>query len=408
MISIIIPLYNKRQSIFSTIDSVLNQSYRDFELLVIDDGSTDGSGEIVKAIQDSRIRYIWKENGGVSSARNRGIEEAKGEWILFLDADDYLIEDGLENLIDGKNRHPSYKIITDSSRKSFHCKRREDTLYDDDRFEAYAHDLINIRTGNTLFHKECFEKCGLFDERMSFFEDFSLFSEIIYHYSICQIGQPVFAYETDFCGLSTQRGLKANDYLYYLQMTGNQRKDLCLYNFLGMRMHWAQDVGDKEIIDYIQQHFDVAKAVEIQKESLCYNKSERKRNKLIFLEESVCALLTGKFSVNPKKLLAQSPSRYGKYGTDVRIGGNALVTKASKVFLYDHVKIGRNMDINNERGKLIIREGTIIGKNFHVKTHDTDKMNVVIGRHVVIGDNVTLNAGTYIKDGESVPSNTSL
>lgn len=90
MISIIIPLYNKAESIKTTLESVLSQSYTDFEVLIIDDGSTDDSKNIVSEIHDDRIRYIYKDNGGVSSARNYGAMNAKSEWLFFLDADDLL------------------------------------------------------------------------------------------------------------------------------------------------------------------------------------------------------------------------------------------------------------------------------------------------------------------------------
>lgn len=88
MISVVIPLYNKEKSIARTIDCVLSQTYQNFEVVVVDDGSTDSSAAIVDQFEDGRIRLICKENGGVSSARNRGIKEANSEYIAFLDADD--------------------------------------------------------------------------------------------------------------------------------------------------------------------------------------------------------------------------------------------------------------------------------------------------------------------------------
>lgn len=88
MISVVIPLYNKERSIASTLQTVLNQTFTDYEIVIVNDGSTDNSVAEVEKVQDARIRLIHQQNGGVSAARNRGIEEAKGELIAFLDADD--------------------------------------------------------------------------------------------------------------------------------------------------------------------------------------------------------------------------------------------------------------------------------------------------------------------------------
>lgn len=88
MISIVIPLYNKEKQIAHTLQSVFNQTFQDFEIVIVDDGSTDGSVAEVAKYSDSRIRLIHQRNAGVSTARNRGIEEAKYDLIAFLDADD--------------------------------------------------------------------------------------------------------------------------------------------------------------------------------------------------------------------------------------------------------------------------------------------------------------------------------
>ena len=88
MFSVIIPLYNKEVSIESTIRSVLNQTFTDFEVIVINDGSTDRSCDVVESINDSRIKLIHQDNQGVSAARNHGIREANLEWVAFLDGDD--------------------------------------------------------------------------------------------------------------------------------------------------------------------------------------------------------------------------------------------------------------------------------------------------------------------------------
>lgn len=100
-VSVIVPVYNEEQYISSTLDSIINQNFKDFELIVVDDGSTDNTLKIVNdKLSDSKINHkiIHQENNGVSSARNRGIEESCGEYIVFVDADDYILTDHLSQL----------------------------------------------------------------------------------------------------------------------------------------------------------------------------------------------------------------------------------------------------------------------------------------------------------------------
>lgn len=111
MISVVIPLYNKATSIASTLECVLSQSFTDWEVVVVDDGSTDGSCEIVDAINDSRVRLIRQQNTGVSSARNKGVSESKGEYVAFLDADDEWVEDYLEKQFELTQKYPECDVF---------------------------------------------------------------------------------------------------------------------------------------------------------------------------------------------------------------------------------------------------------------------------------------------------------
>lgn len=112
MISVVIPLYNKEQSIPSTLQSVLKQTYQDFEIVIVNDGSTDHSVEEVAKVTDPRIRLIHQKNAGVSAARNRGIEEAGGEYIAFLDADDEWKSDYLKIQYKLTQKYPECCVFT--------------------------------------------------------------------------------------------------------------------------------------------------------------------------------------------------------------------------------------------------------------------------------------------------------
>ena len=153
MISVLIPLYNKSKSIVATISSVLSQTYKDFEILVVDDGSTDGSGEIIQSIKDDRIRYFRKKNGGVSSARNYGIEKAQYDWIALLDGDDLWKPIFLEEMVEMIQRYPKAALY--GSGYAFQYINNEDEDIPDlilpKNFAGYVEDYWSIAKDNILF-----------------------------------------------------------------------------------------------------------------------------------------------------------------------------------------------------------------------------------------------------------------
>ena len=100
LLSVIIPVYNKGEAIKRGLDSIVDQTYSHWEVEIVDDGSTDNSVEYIKPyLLDSRFHYYYKENGGVSSARNYGLNKAQGKYIIFLDADDYFLPRAFEILL---------------------------------------------------------------------------------------------------------------------------------------------------------------------------------------------------------------------------------------------------------------------------------------------------------------------
>lgn len=143
MVSVIIPVFNTEKYIGRCIESVLHSQYNEFEIIIIDDGSTDASAEICKyySNRDSRINYYYQENAGVSVARNVGIEMARGEWIVFLDSDDYIL-DNYFNLIEEKGNGNDI-IFFDSIWCGMKNKSLDkDILLENDRFLDFVEKAI--------------------------------------------------------------------------------------------------------------------------------------------------------------------------------------------------------------------------------------------------------------------------
>jgi glycosyltransferase involved in cell wall biosynthesis len=113
-ISVVMPLYNKRGTIIRALNSVFNQTYLPNEIVVVNDGSTDGSEQIIAKLSNPLIKLFHQSNGGVSSARNKGIEESKGDWIAFLDADDEWMPEYLETIKSLSEKFPQCSVLATS------------------------------------------------------------------------------------------------------------------------------------------------------------------------------------------------------------------------------------------------------------------------------------------------------
>lgn len=180
MFSIIIPLYNKELSITKTLQSVLGQIFKDFEVLIINDGSTDKSLEKVKAFIDKRIRIINQENGGVSRARNRGVKEAKYDWIAFLDADDLWMDEHLDTFKKSIDKYKNQKVFSnsyiDSNAKL--PKKMDDSVMLIDNYFNEASKRQFFWTSVSCINRQVFDNVGFFDETLSRGEDLELWTRI--------------------------------------------------------------------------------------------------------------------------------------------------------------------------------------------------------------------------------------
>jgi glycosyltransferase involved in cell wall biosynthesis len=171
IISVIIPAYNAERDILETIKSVQQQTFSDFELIVIDDGSTDRTLELLHTLEDDRIRIFSYENGGVCTARNRGISHATGEYIAFLDADDLWTPDKLELQLAALQQHPEAGVVYSWTS----CIDEQGQLlfdYPPRVFEGnvYAQLLVGdfiYNASNTLVCRQAIDSVGEFDSAIS-------------------------------------------------------------------------------------------------------------------------------------------------------------------------------------------------------------------------------------------------
>lgn len=219
MFSVVIPLYNKELSISNTIQSVLNQTFQNFEIVVVNDGSTDNSLEVVKQINDSRIRVINKPNGGVSSARNRGIEESNFEWIAFLDGDDLWEKFHLEEIVKMMKVYPKEKVYVTSfeysdGRKMYRHPRSSNIFKIENYFkEAIKENLICSII--IVIHKDCFETSGVFNEQLNRGEDLDLWARLARSFDIIKSKKVTATYRVDAENRSNQTFDLIKNRVYY-------------------------------------------------------------------------------------------------------------------------------------------------------------------------------------------------
>lgn len=176
-ISIIIPLYNKEAIVERTVRSVLSQSFTSFEVVIVNDGSTDHSMDIVRSINDPRIVVIEQENGGPSKARNTGVKYAKGNWIVFLDADDELTENALYIMMKEVEAYSDADVIDFGGylREGKDLKFRYHPLKGKvkNTLKAFFYRKISPGCGHSIFRTD-FVKQHLYDERLRRYEDFEI------------------------------------------------------------------------------------------------------------------------------------------------------------------------------------------------------------------------------------------
>ena len=220
MITVVIPLYNKAHTIVNTLSTVINQIYTNFEIVIVDDGSTDnGVNTIVQHFSDPRIRIINQPNAGVSAARNRGVQESIYQYIAFLDADDEWHPDYLSIMAKTILQYPNAALYcsggivhnADGSENFRIVKKYINYIGVIDFFESpsqFAH------TSGTVINKDFFEQTSGFPTNMKCLEDFALFIQLALLGDFVYIGLPISKYIGGIPGQITAVSGKDIDILF--------------------------------------------------------------------------------------------------------------------------------------------------------------------------------------------------
>lgn len=213
MFSVIIPLYNKQDTVVESIQSVLAQTIRDFEIVVVDDGSSDNSAARAESVSDSRISVLRKENGGVSAARNYGAERAKGDYICFLDADDLWLPNHLEALRELIATVPEAGLYatsfrqegTDGSEYSPNLGNRRIIEFDN-VFNIELEQRSVLNTNSICMPQSIFAMSGGFVESERIGEDTSLWYRVAAFHKVAMINVITTVYRMEYSGAISVSG----------------------------------------------------------------------------------------------------------------------------------------------------------------------------------------------------------
>jgi glycosyltransferase involved in cell wall biosynthesis len=193
LVSVIIPTYNRSSLVLEAVESVFKQTYLNFELIVVDDGSIDGTAEVLSPYKD-RFVYAFQNNQGVSAARNRGIQMARSQWITFLDSDDYWLPEKLETQIRFFTQNPE-ALICQTEEIWIRNGRRLNPQKKHKKFsgDIFAPSLLLclVSPSAVMIKKNLFEQVGFFDEDLPACEDYDLWLRISAQFPIYLIDQPL-------------------------------------------------------------------------------------------------------------------------------------------------------------------------------------------------------------------------
>lgn len=219
-ISVIIPTYNRRELLLRALESVFSQTHPIDEIVVIDDGSTDGSEAAVRERHGDRIRYVWQVNAGVSAARNRGMSIANGKYFALLDSDDEWLPDKTTLQLEWLRAHPDFGMVlcdverVDGEHRPIDIFRRRDTIPEDGWVLRWIIHNPALAPASVMFRREVFEDIGGFDEDLRTAEDLDFHLRVAHRWKIGVVEIPLVRAMRGHDGLSAE----ANTYDDYVRV----------------------------------------------------------------------------------------------------------------------------------------------------------------------------------------------
>lgn len=248
-ISVVIPLFNKEPVFKNTLTSVLAQELTDFEVVIIDDGSTDGSGSIATSFTDSRIRYFKTENQGVSAARNLGVQKSESELIAFLDADDFWFPNHLAELYQLYLDFPSCGMLSSRYTKKISDKKLTTNYFVNlpkdyygiipNFFEANFVDRI-ITSSSVLIPKKILTHVGGFNKNVNSGEDTELWTKIAIQYPVAIHNKVTAIYHFEISDSLSKKNISSKKIFDFDQFRNFEKDNLSLKAFLDIyRIEYA-------------------------------------------------------------------------------------------------------------------------------------------------------------------------
>jgi len=223
-VSVVLPTYNRAHTLERAVRSVLNQTHKDFELIVVDDGSTDNTRDIVVSFADGRIRYIKHEsNKGVAEARNTGIGASRASLIAFQDSDDEWLPHKLALQVEAMHKAGEHVGVVYSA---FWREREGNTaiIIPGSEIQQTDGDLSSILLKHnfvtlqaTLIKKECFDTLGLFDSKLRIFDDWDGILRIAQKYAFVFIAEPLVVAHATPGNLTSRKTTRLNDRAYFFE-----------------------------------------------------------------------------------------------------------------------------------------------------------------------------------------------